>query len=250
MFGFRKGAAPAEKPPRQTSNDPDDSDDEDSSSAPKNMGRRTASEPNLDSMSVQELEGYAVNQAEQTTRSVNNCLKIAEDIRGDASRTLETLHAQGDQIHRTHVMAADMEKDLSKGEKLLNSLGGMFSMPWKPKKGKAISGPATSKDDNDIPKRATKEQRQKLGVDRKARGSRAPDGEPTSALQKVDMEKDKQDDGLSDLSDILGDLKGMAVEMGSELDKQNKALDSLDEDVDELNSRVKGANTRARKLLN
>ncbi|KAG6426223.1 hypothetical protein SASPL_110443 [Salvia splendens] len=238
MFGFRKGAAPAEKPPRQTSNDPDDSDDEDSSSAPKNMGRRTASEPNLDSMSVQELEGYAVNQAEQTTRSVNNCLKIAEDIRGDASRTLETLHAQGDQIHRTH------------GEKLLNSLGGMFSMPWKPKKGKAISGPATSKDDNDIPKRATKEQRQKLGVDRKARGSRAPDGEPTSALQKVDMEKDKQDDGLSDLSDILGDLKGMAVEMGSELDKQNKALDSLDEDVDELNSRVKGANTRARKLLN
>lgn len=33
------------------------------------------------------------------------------------------------------------------------------------------------------------------------------------------MEKDKQDDGLSDLSDILGDLKGMAVEMGSELDK-------------------------------
>ena len=33
------------------------------------------------------------------------------------------------------------------------------------------------------------------------------------------MEKEKQDDGLSDLSDILGDLKGMAVEMGSELDK-------------------------------
>lgn len=29
----------------------------------------------------------------------------------------------------------------------------------------------------------------------------------------------KQDDGLSDLSNILGDLKNMAVDMGSELDK-------------------------------
>ncbi|KAH0921451.1 hypothetical protein HID58_021469 [Brassica napus] len=63
------------------------------------------------------------------------------------------------------------------------------------------------------------------------------------------QEKAKQDDGLSDLSDILGDLKGMAIDMGSELDKQNKALDHLDDDIDELNSRVKGANQRAYHLL-
>lgn len=29
----------------------------------------------------------------------------------------------------------------------------------------------------------------------------------------------KQDDGLSELSDILGDLKNMAVDMGTELDR-------------------------------
>lgn len=38
-------------------------------------------------------------------------------------------------------------------------------------------------------------------------------------LQKNQMEKAKQDDGLSDLSNILGDLKGMASEMGSQLDR-------------------------------
>jgi synaptosomal-associated protein 25 len=32
-------------------------------------------------------------------------------------------------------------------------------------------------------------------------------------------EKAKQDDALSDLSDILGDLKGMAISMGTELDR-------------------------------
>lgn len=33
------------------------------------------------------------------------------------------------------------------------------------------------------------------------------------------FEKQKQDDALSDLSNILGDLKGMAVDMGGELDR-------------------------------
>lgn len=40
----------------------------------------------------------------------------------------------------------------------------------------------------------------------------------------MQQEKAKQDDGLSDLSDILGDLKSMAVDMGSELDKSDKHI--------------------------
>ncbi|CAA2998232.1 Hypothetical predicted protein [Olea europaea subsp. europaea] len=65
-------------------------------------------------MSVQELESYAVNQAEETTKFVNNYVKIAEDIRQDASWILDTLHQQGEQIHRTHEMAVDMDHDLSR----------------------------------------------------------------------------------------------------------------------------------------
>lgn len=33
------------------------------------------------------------------------------------------------------------------------------------------------------------------------------------------VEKAKQDDALSDLSDILGELKDMAVDMGSEIER-------------------------------
>ncbi|XP_031123162.1 putative SNAP25 homologous protein SNAP30 [Ipomoea triloba] len=239
MFGFGK------KPPASASASPMHSADE-------TPARRTASEPklNFDDMSVQELEDYAVNQAEDTTRSVNNCLKIAEDIRKDGAKTLETLHQQGEQIHRTHEMAVEMDRDLSKGEKLLNNLGGMFSMPWKPKKTKEITGPQTSKDDNHRGKKGSKEQREKLGLNAKGKSApTAPPNEPQNAMQKVEMEKAKQDDALDDLSDILGDLKGMATDMGQELDRQNKALDNLDTDIDELNSRVKGANQRARHLL-
>ncbi|KAK9060104.1 hypothetical protein SSX86_020813 [Deinandra increscens subsp. villosa] len=275
MFGFRRAATPAppvetetekkEVPSRKTASEPPvpvadskkgsanayDDDDDDFFGKAKTSKLRKKSKAELDNMSTQELEHYAVDQAEETTKSVQNCLKIAEDIRDDANKTLDTLHAQGDQIHRTHEKTADMEKDLSRGEKILGSLGGMFSMTWKPTKGKEITGPEP-RDKGKAGDKASKEDRDKLldnGKKGKKKGSKAASGEPQDAMQKVEMEKAKQDDALDDLSDVLGDLKGMASDMGSELDRQNKALDSLSEDVDELNTRVKGANNRARKLV-
>lgn len=68
----------------------------------------------LENQSVQELEGYAVYKAEETTKTVNSCLKIAEDIREDATQTLVTLHQQGEQITRTHDLAANIDHDLSR----------------------------------------------------------------------------------------------------------------------------------------
>ena len=41
----------------------------------------------------------------------------------------------------------------------------------------------------------------------------------------------------------------MAVDMGSEIEHQNKALDHAEDDMDELVSRVRGANHRTRRLL-
>ncbi|PQP91606.1 uncharacterized protein Pyn_30532 [Prunus yedoensis var. nudiflora] len=69
----------------------------------------------IENQSVQELEKYAVYKAEETTQSVNNCLRIAENIREDATKTLDMLHAQGEQITRTHMAAVDIDKDLSRG---------------------------------------------------------------------------------------------------------------------------------------
>ncbi|KAF7806237.1 SNAP25 homologous protein SNAP33-like [Senna tora] len=206
----------------------------------------------IENQSVQELENYAVYKAEETTKSVNNCLKIAEDMREDATKTLVTLHQQGEQITRTHHVAADIDQDLSRGEKLLGSLGGMFSRTWKPKKTRQITGPVIVGDDPVRRKGNHLEQREKLGLTSAPKGhskARTPPPEPTNALQKAEVEKGKQDDALSNISDILGELKGMAIDMGSEIERQNKALDHMYSDVDELNYRMKGANQRGRRLL-
>ncbi|TVU29900.1 hypothetical protein EJB05_21491 [Eragrostis curvula] len=204
----------------------------------------------LENQSVQELEHYAAYKAEETTDTLNGCLRIAEDIKKDASDTLVTLHKQGEQISRTHEKAVQIDQDLSKGETLLGSLGGFFSKPWKPKKTRQIKGPAMVSRDDSFKKKASRmEQRDKLGLSPRGKGNTRQYGEAANAMDKVQLEKQKQDDALDDLSGVLGQLKGMAVDMGSELDRQNEALDHLQDDVDELNSRVKGANQRARKLV-
>uniref|UniRef100_A0A7N0T619 t-SNARE coiled-coil homology domain-containing protein n=1 Tax=Kalanchoe fedtschenkoi TaxID=63787 RepID=A0A7N0T619_KALFE len=205
----------------------------------------------VEDRSVQELENHAVHKAEETTSVVKKCLKIAEDIRGDAVRTLEMLHHQGQQITRTHHVAVDIDRDLSRGEKLLGSLGSMFSRTWKPKKGRDITGPLTAADDI-LRSDQHKEPRENLGlvsVPKIRPASRTPTPDSADSFQKVQLEKDRQDDALSDLSNILGDLKDMALEMGSEIERQNRAIDHFSSDVDELNFRVKGANQRTRRLL-
>ena len=68
----------------------------------------------LENQSVQELEHYAAYKAEETTRRAQGCVRIAEEMRDTASKTLVTVHQQGQQIHRTHMMAVDIDQDLSR----------------------------------------------------------------------------------------------------------------------------------------
>ncbi|KZV34687.1 hypothetical protein F511_00589 [Dorcoceras hygrometricum] len=206
----------------------------------------------LENQTVQDLENYAVYKAEETTKTVNNCVKIAEDMRDDATKTLVTLHQQGEQITRTHMAAADIDQDLSRGEKLLGSLGGMFHKTWKPKKTRPIRGPLITTGDSVHRKGNHLEQRERLGLTSasKNRSHRCtPTPETTNALQKVEVEKAKQDDAFADISNILGELKDMAIDMGLEIDSQIRAAGDLEGEVDVLNSRVKDSNQRARYLL-
>jgi len=206
----------------------------------------------LESQSVEDLENYAVYKAEETTKSVNNLRKITEEIREEASNTLIMLHHQGEQITRSHDIAAGIDHDLSRGEKLLGSLGGMFSKTWKPKKTGAIKGPTIFSDDPVRRSANHMEQREKLGLNSAPKGQSNPRraiSEPANAFERVEVEKGKQDDALSDISDLLGELKGMAIDMGSEIDRQTDAIVGFEKDTEKLNDRMNGANRRTHHLL-
>lgn len=144
----------------------------------------------LQSQSVEDLEEYAVYKAEETTKSVNNCRKIAEEMREDATKTLVMLHHQGEQITRSHDIAAGIDHNLSRGEKLLGNLGGIFSKTWKPKKTGKITGPTIFADDPVRKSANHLEQREKLGLNSAPKGQSKPRkalSEPTNAFERVEV---------------------------------------------------------------
>ncbi|KMZ70140.1 putative Synaptosomal associated protein [Zostera marina] len=207
----------------------------------------------FDNQSVQELEDYAAYKAEETTGTVKNCLKIAEEINEEATNTLITLHHQGQQITRTHEETVYVDQDLSRGEKLLGSLGGMFSRTWKPKNTRVIKGPAYIENDTVQTKGSHLVQRERLGLNNretsKPQRKYANPDSTSSSLQKVEIEKTKQDDGLDDLSNMLDRMKNMATDMGTEIDRHNQALDPMERDVEALSIGVQEATKRGRRLL-
>lgn len=206
----------------------------------------------FENQSVQELESYAVYKSEETTTTVNNCLKLAENIKDDATKTLITLHQQGEQITRTHNVATELDYNLKAGEKLLGNLGGIFSRKWKPERSRAITGPVLTRDDSFKRRGKHMEQRAALGLVKSPKGRSSSRTYPLVAdtpQAHIEVQKAKQDDALLDLSNVLDQLKEMAVDMGSEIERQNHALDPLADDVTELSFRVKGANARGRRLL-
>jgi hypothetical protein len=69
---------------------------------------------NFNNQTVEELEQYAVKKSQDTTSSIRNAIRIAKDTEGVASTTLETLHAQGEQIRRTHDTAVRVDEELGR----------------------------------------------------------------------------------------------------------------------------------------
>lgn len=201
---------------------------------------------------VEELEQYAVYKSKDTTATFNNSIKVAEEIRGDAAKTLTDIHRQGEQIRQTHNVALNIDHDLTIGEKLLGSLGGFFSKPWRPMRTRPINGPVTVQGDSIQRVGNDQEQRQALGLVKSSQSKEHTQIHPSGTGNTkacVEIEKVKQDDCLSDLSNILDQLKDMAIDMGQEIGRQNKAVDHLSDDVSELGHRIKEANARSRRLL-
>lgn len=161
----------------------DDDDDGEEEEVEKRSTSSSSSNPSfknhfrdsggVENQTVQQLESYAVYKSEETTKTVQGCLKVAQGMRSDATRTLVMLNEQGEKITRTHQKAVDIDHDLSRvqeimrfccnpqiknkdsycccfvfwfqGEKLLGSLGGIFSRTWKPKKTRSITGPVITR---------------------------------------------------------------------------------------------------------
>uniref|UniRef100_A0A8C6YXJ1 Synaptosomal-associated protein n=1 Tax=Nothoprocta perdicaria TaxID=30464 RepID=A0A8C6YXJ1_NOTPE len=64
-----------------------------------------------------------------------------------------------------------------------------------------------------------------------------------------DAREDEMDENLAQVGNILGNLKNMALDMGNEIDAQNKQIDRITIKADTNKDRIEQANIRAKKLI-
>lgn len=64
-----------------------------------------------------------------------------------------------------------------------------------------------------------------------------------------DAREDEMEENLDQVGSIIGNLKNMAMDMGSEIDKQNKHIDRITDKADMNKARIDEANQRANKLI-
>nr|XP_006131499.1 synaptosomal-associated protein 25-like [Pelodiscus sinensis] len=64
-----------------------------------------------------------------------------------------------------------------------------------------------------------------------------------------DAREDEMEENLVQVGSILGNLRSMALDVGNEIDIQNKQVDKIMEKVTVNEDRIQEANTRAKKIL-
>uniref|UniRef100_A0A673INF2 Synaptosomal-associated protein n=1 Tax=Sinocyclocheilus rhinocerous TaxID=307959 RepID=A0A673INF2_9TELE len=64
-----------------------------------------------------------------------------------------------------------------------------------------------------------------------------------------DAREDEMEENLEQVGSIIGNLKNLAMDMGNEIDKQNKTIDRITDKADMNKARIDEANQRANKLL-
>lgn len=64
-----------------------------------------------------------------------------------------------------------------------------------------------------------------------------------------DAREDEMEENMVGVSTMIGNLRNMAIDMGSEIGSQNCQLDRINQMAESNKNRIQGANERAQKLL-
>ncbi|KAK6304704.1 hypothetical protein J4Q44_G00252900 [Coregonus suidteri] len=93
--------------------------------------------------------------------------------------------------------------------------------------------------------------RQPSGIHNGQANQQQPMGASGPYIKRItnDAREDEMEENLDQVGSIIGNLKNMAMDMGSEIDKQNKHIDRITEKADMNKARIDEANQRANKLI-
>uniref|UniRef100_G1KJC7 Synaptosomal-associated protein 23 n=1 Tax=Anolis carolinensis TaxID=28377 RepID=G1KJC7_ANOCA len=179
------------------------------------------------------------------------CL-LASECQDAGIKIISMLDEQGEQLNRIEGSMDHIEKDVKEAEKSLMELSKCCGLNVCPSKNRKKAGRKPCKtildDEEDLNHNVVFEQpryvthlKKKELLEARSRGCKA---------QKANDARDcKTEENLTQVGNILGNLKNMALEMGNVLHKQNKQVNWINKKADINTSLIEQANAKAKNCI-
>ncbi|XP_071996570.1 synaptosomal-associated protein 25 isoform X2 [Engystomops pustulosus] len=193
---------------------------------------------------LEEMQRRADQLADESLESTRRMLQYVEGSKDAGIRTLVMLDEQGEQLDRVEEGMNHINQDMKEAEKNLKDLGkccGLFICPCnKLKSSNAYKNAWGNNQDGVVASQPARvvDEREQMAIS-------------GGFVRRVtnDARENEMDENLEQVSGIIGNLRHMALDMGNEIDTQNRQIDRIMEKADSNKARIDEANQRATKML-
>lgn len=196
-----------------------------------------------DLQNIQMQSNQVTDESLESTRRMLNMCEESQDV---GIKTIVMLDQQGEQLDRIEEGMDQINQDMRDAEKNLEGLEkccGLCVLPWKRAKNFERGG------DYDKTWKASEDGKVNTNGPRVIVGENAGPQGPIITRITNDAREDEMEENLTQVSGMLGNLRNMAIDMGSEIESQNRQVDRINNKGTHLNDRVGAANKRAVKIL-
>ncbi|ELU17214.1 hypothetical protein CAPTEDRAFT_180292 [Capitella teleta] len=198
-------------------------------------------------MTEDELLQFDIDKnTNESLESTRRMLAMAEESKDAGIRTLVMLDEQGEQLDRIDEGMDQINQDMKDAEKNLEGMEkccGLCVLPWKKSKNFEKGGDyAKTWGKNDDGAVNSNGPRVMVGEQMAMSG-----GFVTRITN--DAREDEMENNVSEVSGMIGNLRNMAVDMGNEIESQNRQVDRINQKATSNEVRIAEANRRANKLL-
>ncbi|KAF6352467.1 synaptosome associated protein 23 [Rhinolophus ferrumequinum] len=209
----------------------------------------------MDNLSAEEIQLRAHQVTDESLESTRRILGLAIESQDAGNKTITMLDEQGEQLNRIEEGMDQINKDMKEAEKTLTELNkccGLCVCPCNRTKnfeaGKAYKATWGDGGDNSSSNVVSKQPgRVTNGQPQRATTGAASGGYINRITN--DAREDEMEENLTQVGNILGNLKNMALDMGNGIEAQNRQIERITEKADTNKDRIDNANARAKKLI-
>uniref|UniRef100_A0A1B6L6U0 Synaptosomal-associated protein n=1 Tax=Graphocephala atropunctata TaxID=36148 RepID=A0A1B6L6U0_9HEMI len=202
-------------------------------------------EPGPPRTELQELQLKAGQVTDESLDSTRRMLALCEESEETGAKTLDTLNHQGEQLDRIEEGMDQINADMKEAEKNLTGMEkccGLCVLPCnKSASFKEDEGTWKGNDDGKV----VNNQPQRVMDDRNGLGPQS------GYIARItnDAREDEMEENMTQVNTMIGNLRNMAIDMGSELENQNRQIDRINRKGESNETRIAVANQRAHDLL-